>query len=80
MDVGKILLNAPILKPYDTKQQLLLSTDASQRGLGAVLSQHCRPIAFASKKLTQTQQKYSVLKKEAMTFFWAITEKFSLYL
>ena len=59
---------------------MILTTDASQRGLGAVLSQCGRPIAFASKKLTQTQQNYSVLEKEAMAFFWAVTEKFSLYL
>ena len=59
---------------------MILTTDASQRGLGAVLSQCGRLIAFASKKLTQTQQNYSVLEKEAMAFFWAVTEKFSLYL
>ena len=78
--VIETLLNAPILKPFDPEQQVILTTDASQRGLGAVLSQCGRPIAFASKKLTPTQQKYSVLEKEAMAFFWSVTEKFSLYL
>ena len=74
------LRNAPILVPYDPKKEVVLTTDASQRGLGAVLSQNGRPVAFASKKLSPTQEKYSVLEKESMAFFWAVTEKFSLYL
>ena len=74
------LKKAPILVPYDPSQSVTLTTDASHQGLGAVLSQNGRPVAFASKKLSPSQQKYSTLEKEAMSFFWATTKKFSLYL
>ena len=58
--------NAPILQYYDQSKPLTLSVDASSKGLGAVLIQNQRPVAYASRALTTTQQKYSQIEKETL--------------
>ena len=51
-------------------------------GLGAVLLQQqkdqWRPIAFASRSLTETELRYAQIEKEALVLTWAL-EKFSEY-
>ena len=39
---------------FDTNKDSVLQVDSSHKGLGAVLMQDSRPIAFASKSLTDT--------------------------
>ena len=46
------MTNAPVLRFYDPKKQLVMSVDASSRGIGSVLL-----IAYASRALTKSQQK-----------------------
>ena len=69
----------------DFKKPFLLETDASGKYLGAVLSQkqddgHYHPIAYASRVLTDTEQRYHLNKKEFLALKWAITEQFKEYL
>ena len=47
--------SALVLGYYNTSKPLTLSVDASSRGLGAVLLQDGKPIAYASRALTSTQ-------------------------
>lgn len=55
-----------------------MHTDASNTGLGVVLSQESpqgeRPIYYLSRKLTPTEWKYTVIEKEAMAIRWAIEQ------
>src|SRR6185437_4125866 len=58
--------------------------DASNVGLGGVLSQLddnnvLRPCAYASRKLSPQEIRYSVRELEALAIVWAI-DKFSTYL
>ena len=57
---------APVLRFYSLKEPLILSCDASQGGLGAVILQGNQPIAYASKTLTQTERAYAQIEKELL--------------
>jgi hypothetical protein len=61
-----------------------LSTDASQVGIGAVLSQRDKnniehPIYYASHSLTDTERRYSTIERELLAIINS-TEKFKYYL
>ena len=55
-----------------------LFVDASQANVGACLAkphyETNRPIAFASAKLSETQQRYSTIEKEAYAALWGLTK------
>ena len=64
---------------YDANKPLTLEVDASMKGLGACLVQSRRPIAYASKTLTQTQSNYSNIERETLAVVHGV-ERFSTYL
>ncbi|GFO08876.1 Zinc finger protein, partial [Plakobranchus ocellatus] len=73
----------PVLQLPDVNKKFVPRTDASNRGLGAALMQENEgtlfPVAYASKKLTDRERKYSVTEREALAIAWGV-KKFSLYL
>ena len=78
-------LQAAILAFPDFNKPFLLETDASGRGLGAVLSQkqadgRYHPIAYASRVMNETEQRYHSNKQEFLTLKWAVMEQFHEYL
>ena len=79
------LVKAELSKPttlalYDPAALTKISADASAFGLGAVLLQKddglWRPVAFASRSMTETERRYAQIEKEALAATWAC-EKFS---
>ena len=78
-------LQAPILAFLDFNRPFLLETDASGKGLGAILSQkqadgQYHPIAYASHVMNETEQRYHSNKQEFLALKWAVTEQFHEYL
>ena len=73
----------PILCLPNDNLDYVLRTDASDRGLGAVLMQDqgegLRSIAYASKKLSDTEQRYATVEKECLATVWGF-KKFERYL
>ncbi|XP_037931195.1 uncharacterized protein K02A2.6-like [Teleopsis dalmanni] len=72
----QILTSPQILIPYDPSLPVMLATDASRTGLDAVLSHRLengaeRPIAYASRTMTVTEQRYTQIDKEALAIVWA---------
>ena len=71
------------LSYFDPRATCKLVTDASDYGLGAVLLQTKgavnRPIAFASKSLTELEAKYTTTEKECLALVFAV-QKFHNYL
>lgn len=83
-DLKATLTSNDTLVHYDPKQELYLTTDASDTGLGAVLfhKHHdgtLRPIAYTSRTLTEVEQRYAVIDKEALAIIYSVT-KFHQYL
>ena len=78
-------LQDPILAFPDFGKPFLLEMDASGKGLGAVLSQkqsdgRYHPIAYASRIMNETEQRYHSNKQEFLALKWAVTEQFHEYL
>ena len=66
-DEIKTLLSSPqpgILTYYDVMKSLYLQVDAPKSGLGAVYIQSNRPVAYASRSLTQAETGYEQIEKE----------------
>ena len=77
--VKTLLTKAPVLSFFDPKLPTVLSCDASSYGVGSVLLQEhdgqLRPIAFASRMLSTSEQHYAQIEKECLSCTWAC-EKF----
>ena len=73
----KILSSTPVLHNPDFDLPFILETDASQKGVGAVLFQMSkegerRYIDFAAKSLNDAQEKYSAMKRELLAGLFAM--------
>ena len=71
-----LLINAPLLQYPDFDKPFVLTTDASNIALGAVLSQgpigSDKPIAYSSRTLSDTESRYSAIEKELLAIIWAV--------
>ena len=82
-DLKDKLTSSPVLVFPDFNQNFILDCDASGEGLGAVLSQ-CdngieRPVAYASRRLTKAERRYSATRREMLALVWA-AQHFQSYL
>lgn len=73
--IKKLIMNAEILKPFDSNKQITLQTDASKYGLGCCMMQDGKPISFASRSLTEAEVNYGQIEKEFLAIVFAC-EKF----
>lgn len=74
--------NAVLYEPLPNRC-FCLYTDASDSGLGAVLTQETpsgeQPMFFLSHKLSKPEQNYTVIEREALAICWAV-DQFKYYL
>lgn len=87
-----LLCSEPILKIFDSELPIYIYTDASIKGVGAVLKQKdengcSRPVAYFSKKLNEAQKKKKAIYleclaiKEAVKYWqhWLMGKEFVVY-
>jgi hypothetical protein len=74
------LATAPVLAYPDFSKPFYIDCDASGKALGAALYQiHNnveRPIAYASRMLTDHEKSYSTPEREALAVMWSTTKAF----
>ncbi|XP_037942535.1 uncharacterized protein K02A2.6-like [Teleopsis dalmanni] len=78
------IIEATELSHFQEHLPIVLATDASSYGIGAVIAHRHpdgseRPIAFASKTLNTHQVRYSQIEKEALSIIFGVT-RFHQYL
>ena len=77
------LTSPPVLAWYNPAAETKITADASAYGLGAVLLQkqnnEWKPIAYASRSMTEAETRYAQIEKEALATTWAC-ERFSNYI
>lgn len=82
-EIKKLLSSDSVLAYYDMKRKTCVAADSSSFGIGAVLLQDhegmLKPIAYASKSLTQSERRWAQIDKECYALVWAC-EKFQHYL
>ena len=74
-----ILSNEPVLKLFESQKPVTIQADASSTGLGACLLQDDRPIAYASRALTDSETRYAQIEKELLAIVFA-ANKFHHYI
>lgn len=74
----KLVTTAPVLSYFDSSKETVISADASQYGVGGVLLQDRKPIAYTSAVLTETQQRWAQIEKELLALV-STCEKFHYY-
>ena len=64
---------------FHTSTQEVTQTDASKKGLGAVILLDSKPVMFASRALTGVEKNYQNLERECLAMIWGM-EKFHYFL
>ena len=76
--VKQMIVKSPVLAFYDPEKELTLENDASEYGLGSVLTQDGKPVAFASRSLSCSEKNYAQIEKEMLAVVYGL-EKFHHY-
>ena len=61
-----MLKETPVLAYSDPGKEVVLQVDSSEDGIGAVLLQDGRSVAYASRSLTASERNWAQIEKEAL--------------
>ncbi|UYV82422.1 K02A2.6-like [Cordylochernes scorpioides] len=82
-EVKNMISSRSVLAHFNEDLPILVNCDASEYGVGAILSQidhgFERAVVFASRTLNKTERRYAVIDKEALAVIFGVS-KFSQYL
>ncbi|CAC5357575.1 unnamed protein product [Mytilus coruscus] len=68
-----------VMTYFNPKHEIDILVDASPVGLGTIISQEGKTVAYASRSLTDTETRYSQTEREALAIVWAC-EQFDMYI
>ena len=76
--IKEILTKDPVLRYFNVSKPVTVSCDASQSGLGSVLLQDNKPVAYASRSMTDAETRYAQIEKELLVVLFGM-ERFHQY-
>ena len=74
----EVITSVDTLAYFDPSKEVTLQVDSSKKGLGAVMFQDGKPVAFASKALNACEQRYAQIEKELYAILFGC-ERFHHY-
>ena len=77
-ELKQLCTQAPVLTYFDVTKQVEIQCDASSTGIGAVLLQENKPVAYSSRALTETETRYAQIEKEMLAIVHSL-KKFHSY-
>lgn len=75
--IKEILIEVPVLAYYDVKP-VVITCDDSKSGMGAVLLQAKKPVAYTSRAFTDAETRYAQIEKELLAVVFEF-ERFNQY-
>ena len=63
----------PLVQPYSLTKEATVTTDASEKAIGGVLSQEGHPVIYISRKLSQAEQNYCNIERKALAIVFVVT-------
>lgn len=78
-NIKKNISESPVLQNFNPDLPIVIQCDASKDGLGCCLLQNGKPVSFASRSLTTSEQNFSQIEKELLSVVWS-TRKFHYYI
>ena len=79
MKIKELVAQAPVLQYYNVEKPVTIQCDASGQGLGAVLLQEGKPVAYTSRSLTDAETRYAPIESEMLAVVFAC-KKFHQYI
>jgi len=70
-EIKNSIIRAVTLAPFKPEDKILVQTDASNTGLGVVVLQNNRSVAYASRLLSDNEQLYSSIERECLAIVYA---------
>ena len=74
-EIKEMMSTTPVLAYFDASKPIRVSADGSLKGLGGMLEQETeigkwKPVAFASRSLTDAEKRYSNIERETLAVVW----------
>ncbi|PFX31924.1 Retrovirus-related Pol polyprotein [Stylophora pistillata] len=73
-----VITSSPVLAYFNNSKETVLCVDASSTGLGVVIKQEGKLVAFSSKTLTPSEKMYANIDRELLVIVWGV-QKFLTY-
>lgn len=72
--IKTLISESSMLNNFDINKQIVLQCDSSKDALGCCLLQDSKPVAYASRSLTETETNYAQIEKELLSITFSLSK------